>query len=293
MNLRFSAPAKINLYLRVVGRRVDGYHLLDSAMAFFPWFDRLEVMDEGDEITLQCRPQVTSAMEENLAWRAASLLRQRGRINRGVQLHLFKEIPHGAGLGGGSSDAALVLLALNRLWGLDWPLDQLCEVGLELGADIPFFLGGMAAHVSGIGEQLTMFPDCPELELVVVYPGIPLATASVYRNITETMVDEFKKSLPPSAQGTKNKLNFHNDLQHIACRLTPEINRGCEFLRACGATTTLMSGSGSAVFGIFNHQTTALSACEHISRVEPHWQVRYGRTFNVHPFDREWRLGIE
>ncbi|HIJ85390.1 MAG TPA: 4-(cytidine 5'-diphospho)-2-C-methyl-D-erythritol kinase, partial [Magnetococcales bacterium] len=119
----FSAPAKVNFFLKITGRREDGYHLLESGMTFFPWFDRLEVAcTAGGEITLECQPEVTEHQEENLVYRAALKLQRQAGIRQGAHLRLFKDIPQGAGLGGGSSDAAVVLLALNRLWGLDWPL---------------------------------------------------------------------------------------------------------------------------------------------------------------------------
>lgn len=288
MMRRFSAPAKVNLYLRIVGRRGDGYHLLESGMTFFPWFDHLEVGIAGDGITLECQPEVTASSEDNLVYRAALKLQKKAGIVQGARLRLIKAIPHGAGLGGGSSDAATVLLALNRMWGLDWPVQKLCELGLELGADIPFFLGGGSARVGGIGEVLTPYPDCPPLELVVVYPNLVLATASVYRGVTASMIATgFQRGLD-RVQG----LVFQNDLEQVARGLTPVIETICTMLRDLGASVTLMSGSGSAVFGIFDHVTQAMQACQTITREQSAWKVKQGRTFNVHPFDLEWQSVI-
>ncbi|MBF0605416.1 MAG: 4-(cytidine 5'-diphospho)-2-C-methyl-D-erythritol kinase [Nitrospirae bacterium] len=288
MMRRFSAPAKVNLYLRIVGRRGDGYHLLESGMTFFPWFDHLEVGCVGEGITLFCQPEVTVSSEDNLVYRAARLLQRKAGIVQGAQLRLTKVIPHGAGLGGGSSDAATALLALNRLWGLDWPVWKLCELGLELGADIPFFLGGGSARVGGVGDVLAPYPECPQLELVVVYPDLALATASVYRGVTPQMIATgFQRGLEP-VQGWV----FQNDLEQVARGLTPVIGTVCMMLRDLGASVTLMSGSGSAVFGVFDHAAQALRAGQAIAGEQPSWKIQQGRTFNVHPFDLEWQPGI-
>ncbi|MEO5327791.1 MAG: 4-(cytidine 5'-diphospho)-2-C-methyl-D-erythritol kinase [Magnetococcus sp. THC-1_WYH] len=289
MMRRFSAPAKVNLYLRIVGRRGDGYHLLESGMTFFPWFDSLEVQCAGEEgIALVCRPEVTASSADNLVYRAARMLQSEAGVVQGARICLTKAIPHGAGLGGGSSDAATVLLALNRMWGLDWPIGRLCELGLKLGADIPFFLGGKSAKVGGVGDLLTPYLECPQLELVVVYPNLALATASVYRGVTPQMIATgFQRGLEP-VQG----LVFQNDLEQVARGVAPVIDTACAILRRLGASVTLMSGSGSAVFGVFDHATQALRASQAIAEEHSTWKVQQGRTFNVHPFDLEWQSGI-
>ncbi|MBF0437246.1 MAG: 4-(cytidine 5'-diphospho)-2-C-methyl-D-erythritol kinase [Magnetococcales bacterium] len=291
---RFSAPAKVNLYLRIAGRRRDGYHLLQSGMVFFPWFDRVEIDTDTDDITLTCEPGVTASQEENLAWRAAETLRRLANIPAGARIHLRKHIPHGSGLGGGSSDAALVLLALNRMWGLHWPVPRLAAVGLELGADVPFFVGGVAARVSGIGEQRTPCNDCPDLHLVVVHPDQPLATAAVYRGVTSSLLARADLETFPvwAAQHTRNGLLLANDLQPIACGLAPIIETVIAKLTSRGARHTVMSGSGSAVFGVFRDADDAKRAQHIIATEEIGWHVQHGQTFRVHPFDREWQSGI-
>ncbi|MBF0173117.1 MAG: 4-(cytidine 5'-diphospho)-2-C-methyl-D-erythritol kinase [Magnetococcales bacterium] len=291
----FSAPAKVNLDLKVMGRREDGYHLIESGMTFFPWFDRLEVSCRPDgEIFLECQPAVTAAQEDNLVYRAAMQLKRGAGVESGARIRLFKSIPHGAGLGGGSSDAAVILLALNRMWGVNRSLAQLCDLGVQLGADIPFFLGGGSARVAGIGEKITRCPDTPELELVVVHPGVTLATATVYRGVTAEMIAG-RVRLEASSERVPEggyPLIFENDLEPVARGLTPVIASVADQLRRWGAVTTLMSGSGSAVFGVFAEEETARRAGAAISREQPVWQVKQGRTFNIHPFDREWQSGI-
>ncbi|MBF0107580.1 MAG: 4-(cytidine 5'-diphospho)-2-C-methyl-D-erythritol kinase [Magnetococcales bacterium] len=293
MTRRFRAPAKVNLSLEILGRREDGYHILDSIMAFFPWYDHLEVTCGGSAVTLECHPTVTVAAEENLVHRAAVGLKKKAGITTGVHLALFKEIPHGAGLGGGSSDAALTLLALNRMWQLNWSVDELSLLGVELGADVPFFLGGHAARVGGIGERITPLPGMREWELVVVHPGIMLATAAVYRGITPRMLAQWAQESTLQEEGPESpRWRFENHLEQIARTLTPLIEVVAQQLHAVGARSTLMSGSGSAVFGVFDHGDQAREAATQISRSHPEWRVRQGRTFTIHPFDREWQSGI-
>ncbi len=289
---RFSAPAKVNLSLRVVGRRPDGYHLLQTVMTFFPLFDILEITPTDGPLSLTCDPPVTGIIEENLVHRAAVALRRETGTGRGAHIHLQKHIPHGAGLGGGSSDAASTLLALNALWELRLPLEKLIDIGVALGADVPIFLGGRAALAQGAGERLTPLPTLPEVELLLVNPGVVLSTGSVFK----ALAGQFNLSRPLMAlPGT---VDWHmsdlleNDLQPAACRLAPIIDEIVAALKTSGATAVLMSGSGSSVFGLFPNAHHSQRALNGLKTSHPQWQIHQGRTFNIHPFTEEWAVGV-
>ncbi|NGZ07725.1 MAG: 4-(cytidine 5'-diphospho)-2-C-methyl-D-erythritol kinase [Magnetococcales bacterium] len=281
--MKFLAPAKLNLALRVVGQRGDGYHLLESVMVFFPWFDTLEFQVTSGEWGLTCVPTVTAVPEENLVWRAARLLARATGTTRGVNILVHKQIPDGAGLGGGSSDAAVTMLALNRLWGLDLPLERLIELGVGLGADIPFFLGGRAALVRGIGERLTWLPGPLVGELVVIFPGVSLATRSVFQALAGRYpVRAEALGLPTASEGIAAWLE--NDLELPACALCPEIAVARAALLARGARAALMSGSGSAVFGLFADADSATQAARQLAAAHPTWRLVSGSILNEHPF---------
>ncbi|MBF0262350.1 MAG: 4-(cytidine 5'-diphospho)-2-C-methyl-D-erythritol kinase [Magnetococcales bacterium] len=280
---RFLAPAKVNLALRVVGRRADGYHLLESWMVFFPLYDTLTVTITETGISVTCDPPVTGSVEENLVWRAARLLADRYGVPFGARLELVKQIPHGAGLGGGSSDAALTLLALNRLWGLDRSLAELIELGVRLGADVPFFLGGTAALVGGIGERLTPLPMPLTGSLVLLFPGEGVATGRVFGRLNGRFPErDAPLGMPEAGEGWIG--GVENDLESPAMAITPVIGAARAALKAAGARATLMSGSGSTVFGVFPDAAHATEAAARIGANHPDWQVFSGGILNTHPF---------
>lgn len=294
----FSAPAKINPILRVVGKRPDGYHLLETVMVFFPLFDRLTFTPCPSGIDLVCDPPVTGAPEENLAHRAAAALRKRCGIRRGAVIRLEKRIPHAAGLGGGSSDAATALLALNRLWECDLSLSALIDLGVGLGADVPIFLGGEAALAEGIGEKLTPLPDFPIADLVLANPGVPLATASVFKAFSRDLTNfsggltngSSGISLPDSSRAGAEEGRFadllENHLQRASQGLEPAVT---ELLDAFdGALGALMSGSGPSVFAVYPSRAAAEAEAERLAGNHPTWRVHSGRSFNRHPFEVEW-----
>ncbi|MEO5332186.1 MAG: 4-(cytidine 5'-diphospho)-2-C-methyl-D-erythritol kinase [Magnetococcus sp. YQC-5] len=279
----FLAPAKVNLALRVVGKRADGYHLLESVLAFFPLYDYLEITVIEEGVHLICEPEVTAHPEQNLVFRAAQSLLQATGVRKGARLRLRKQIPDGAGLGGGSSDAAVTLLALDRLWGLELGWERLLTLGGALGADIPFFLGGQTALVQGVGEVLTPVPHCPSAELVLIYPGISLSTQRVFH----ALAGRFPSGRGPlSLPGHDADLvsTLENDLEAPACELAPVIAEGILALQKVGALGTLMSGSGSSVFGVFPDAVTAAHAVERLTAQYVGWRVFAGRIFHTHPF---------
>lgn len=262
------APAKLNLFLHVVGRRTDGYHLLQSVFVLLDWADVLHFerrdsnqIDRADLAPAHDQTGRENLPAEDLCVRAARLLQQATGCTQGVQITLDKRLPAQAGLGGGSSDAASCLLALNRLWELGLSLAQLQQLGLKLGADVPFFLEGQNAWVEGIGEQITPLeePAGPARFLVVKPPagvstpqifGHPALKRDTKRSIIVDFVANAKRWLepaPPGGQDTQLQLFGHNDLQAPAQALCPEISWGLERLRQLGLQGR-MTGSGSAVF---------------------------------------------
>ena len=242
------APAKLNLFLHIIGRRPDGYHLLQSVFALIDWCDTLHFERRADGRL--ARHDLGSALpEDDLCLRAARALQSASGTTLGADIHIDKQVPWGAGLGGGSSDAASTLLALNRLWGLDWPIERLLTLGLTLGADVPFFLGGHNAFVEGIGEQLTPL-NLPPLELAVVKPATNIETKAIFdspllvRNTDAVIVAGLtsRDGVLDLAQGYGR-----NDLQAAATAQCGEVAQAAALLEQRFGNSR-MTGSGSAVF---------------------------------------------
>ena len=264
------APAKLNLFLHITGRREDGYHLLQSFFMLIDWCDTLH-FDVRDDGVIERKDLTTVLPADDLVMRAAQTLQRASGTPLGATVAIEKHIPAQAGMGGGSSDAATTLLALNRLWGLNWPLSKLMPLGLALGADVPFFLGGHNAWVEGIGEQITPI-DIPAARFVVVKPNAGLETARIFRapeleRATETA------TMPVFAV---NHYGFgRNDLQPVAQVLCPEITEAINWLGSFGLSPR-MTGSGSAVFAKIPDGVLIDSA--------PHdWQMRICSNMAVHP----------
>ena len=273
MSLTLSAPAKINLFLHVTGRRDDGYHLLESVFVPISLADtvRMTLRTDG-EIRLLNAPEGLSESND-LACRAARALQATTRTHLGVDIDLVKRIPQGAGLGGGSSDAASALLGLNRLWNLALPRAELQNIGATLGADVPFFVFGVPALARGVGEQLHAV-TLPTLHVVVASPGVAVATGPVFTH------PDLKRDTQPLSTSVFN-LNFgRNDLQPVATERAPEIDRLCAAFVAAGAKPR-MSGSGSCVFALAHHASLA-----HLLRgalEKAGWQAWAVRTLHRHP----------
>ena len=245
------APAKLNLFLHVVGRRADGYHLLQTVFRF---------LDHGD--TLRCEPRTDGAIvrvdplpgvppDTDLVVRAAQALRSATGTETGVSLHLDKRLPMGGGLGGGSSDAATTLLALNRLWGTGLDSLQLQRIGLELGADVPIFVHGHAAFAEGVGERFTDLA-LPPAWYVVLVPAVAVPTPEIFRST------ELRRDTPAILAGDWRPGLGHNDLEPVACSLYPEVTRHLEWLRRYGDAR--MSGSGACCFVEFGAESAARAA---------------------------------
>ena len=242
------APAKLNLFLHVVGRRPDGYHLLQSVFRLIDWCDTLHVERRADgQISREDLGPTLPA--DDLCTRAARLLQSASGTTQGAHIAIDKQVPWGAGLGGGSSDAATTLIALNRLWGLHWPRERLLALGLQLGADVPFFLGGHNAWVEGIGEQLTPI-DLPPASYVVLKPPVAVPTVAIFSSPLLTR-DTARTTMAVFLAETKESWSCgffgKNDLQASAEAYSHQIVDGLKILRQ-NFGLSRMSGSGSAVF---------------------------------------------
>ena len=269
------APAKLNLFLHITGRRPDGYHLLQSVFMLVDWCDTLhfELRPDGQ---VSREDSGVSLPEDDLVVRAARALQQAGASNAGAHIRLEKRIPLQAGMGGGSSDAASTLLALNRLWKLDLPLAALEKIGLALGSDVPFFLRGRNAWVQGIGEDITPI-DIPAARFAVVKPAEGLDTSLIFRD-AGLKRDSAPAIISGFAANHEGSFPFgfgHNDLQPVAQRLCPAVTQALEWLDNQGLQAR-MTGSGSAVFAQMPQEKALLPA-------PAGWQVRQCGNMAVHP----------
>lgn len=248
-----SAAAKVNLALEVLRRRVDGYHELATVLQAVDLSDRL-MLEDAEEIELRAGSPAVPADTTNLAVRAALALREAAGARRGVRITLEKLIPVAAGLGGGSADAAAVLLGLNRLWGLRWPAGRLEEVAVTLGMDVPFFLFGGAALATGRGERLTPLAGSA-LALVLVNPRIAASTAEVYGRVTPAMYSDGSRTRAlvaalRSRRPTRIAASLYNGLEAAVVPVYPQVGQMKAALLAAGALGAAMSGSGPTVFGL-------------------------------------------
>lgn len=247
------APAKLNLFLHITGRRTDGYHLLQSAFMLIDWCDTLHFALRSDGLVSREDLNVRLPADD-LNVRAARALQQATGCTQGVHIGVHKSIPAQAGMGGGSSDAASSLLALNRLWNLHLSVQELSAIGLALGADVPFFLSGRHGWVEGIGERITPLP-IPSLRWVVVKPDAGLDTKLIFSD-PSLKRDSEPATITGFAADAFGKTNFsgfgRNDLQTVAQKLCPGVNQALHWLGGKGLSGR-MTGSGSAVFAHLQH----------------------------------------
>jgi len=269
------APAKINLCLHVTGRREDGYHDLATLMQRVAIQDRLEIaISSGTEITVCCPQLVLSPGVENIAARAARLFLSYTGEECSVAVRIDKKIPAAAGMGGGSSNAASVLLALNDMLGVKLSQSELISIGVTIGADVPFFLYDQSsAWATGVGERLQPWPGLPPTTFVLVNPGIEVSTAWVFKTLGLTCSRPIAKipRFPVRTSGLVRLL--HNDLEVVTCQRYPVITTIKERLLVGGAAGALMSGSGPTVFGVFDDQDLAGKVARTLS-TETDWWVQ-------------------
>jgi 4-diphosphocytidyl-2-C-methyl-D-erythritol kinase len=264
------APAKLNLFLHVLGRRQDGMHLLQSAFMLIDWCDTLHFELRADG-SLSREDLGAELPAEDLVLAAARALQSASGTRLGAHIAIEKTVPAEAGMGGGSSDAASCLLALNRLWKLNLPLSRLAQIGLSLGADVPFFLGGRNAWVEGIGERLTPV-ELPRARFAVAKPAQGLETARIFK---DPQLERSSVAAIISGFAASPYVFGRNELQPVAQRLCPEVTQAIEWLGSQGITGR-MTGSGSAVFGL-------ISQGQSLRAAPAGWQVRECGNLEAHP----------
>ena len=276
------AFAKINLDLRVLGTRPDGFHDLKTIFQSLMLFDNVTVTSRRGPLALTCDEPDIPTDQRNLVWKAASLLHRvtTGKTTppRGIAIDLRKRIPAEAGLGGGSADAAMTLLALNSLWKLDLDLATLSRIGARLGADVPYFLVGGTALGLGRGDDIYPLADMPPVHVVIMRPGFGVATADAYRWFDDEqrrpLKDPQPRRVPPGWPAWSATLR--NDLEGAVVRHHPAIGRIRQSLLDAGAAFAAMSGSGSAVFGLFERADAARRTANDLAR--PGWLSLHTRT---------------
>lgn len=266
--MRLQAFAKINLGLDVLGKREDGYHEVRMIMQTIRMYDQLDMRKSVEPgIHLTTNKKYIPVDENNLVWRAAKLMMDTCGIIEGVSIHLHKVIPVAAGMAGGSSDAAATLVGMNRLFHCGLSKEKLMELGVQIGADVPYCVLRGTALAEGIGEKLTVLPPMPDCWILIGKPGISVSTKYVYTTLdlnTDTVhpdIDGMKKALEDgNLYGITERMG--NVLQDVTIPAYPEVERIKEQMKTLGAVNAMMSGSGPTVFGIFDNEEKALEACQ-------------------------------
>ncbi len=274
MKLTIDTPAKINLALDVTGKRADGYHLLETVFQSVSIYDTLEIeLTHDGIISLTCNVDTVPCNEKNLVWKAAAAVMAETGTDKGFRIHLEKRIPSEAGMGGGSSDGAAVLKGCNKLLGEPLSFERLCELGTKLGADVPFFLYGGTAYAEGIGERLTKLPSVPGLTLVVAKGAGGIRTPEAYKRI-----DALTDPVHPDAKGLKMAIENGTTFREIltfcgnlfeAVTAHPDVANIRRTKEEMGAVFACMSGSGAAVFGVFEDLEKAESCKAALSERYP------------------------
>lgn len=272
------APAKVNLALHITGRRADSYHLLDTLVVFTKAGDRVRVRKATRDSFSVTGPFCDGVPPDgdNLVLRARELARKlAGDRASPIYIELEKNLPVASGIGGGSSDAAATLRALNRLWGMSLSLPALARAAISLGADLPMCLAAETLIARGIGEDVSPVPDLPAIALVLVNPGVAIATPAVF----STLENRNNAPLPPLPTGWDYDMFVNwlaatrNDLEAPALAIAPEVATALAALRNMGASLARMSGSGATCFGLFNSAQNAARAASAIAAAQPSWYV--------------------
>ncbi len=262
-NISFSLPAfaKINLYLKVLGQRDDGFHEISTVFQTISLHDTLN-FSAAEKLSLTCDTPHLPLDEQNLIIRAGHYLQERFSLTKGAKIHLEKRIPSPGGLGGGSADGAIALLGLAKLWDLKISLPEICEIGKNLGSDVPFFFYGGTALGIGRGTEIVPWQNFKESYLLIVTPRVEISTATAFAQLKAPRLTNFaSKSILQFCDDEVEKLfsqqiNPINDFEPVIFRIEPEIKRVKEKLLECGAKIALMTGSGASVFGIFENEET-------------------------------------
>jgi len=259
----FLAPAKLNLYLKVVGKRDDGYHLIESVMQSVSLFDSIDIeLVEGEDSIISCDDVNIPCDQSNIAYKCADEVFKYIGFRKGIIIDIKKNIPYGAGLGGGSADGAAVICGLNRVLSLNLSLEEMCKIGEKVGADIPFMILGGTAKVTGIGENIEKISDIKDCFFIIIKPDVSISTKEAYKKIDDKVLDKndnfdnILKSIESQNLVQISKY-IENDFEMVAPNIIFEIKNN---LKDKGALNSLMTGSGSAVFGIFENEYKAIFA---------------------------------
>ena len=278
--LTLLSPAKLNLFLHIVGRRDDGYHLLQSVFQMIDWCETIHLKRISENAVRRVNPIPGVPPEQDLVVRAANLLKDFCKTDAGVEIDLQKEIPMGAGMGGGSSDAASTLIGLNALWNLNLSKETLGTLGLKLGADVPFFIFGQNAFVEGIGEKIRAV-SLQTPDFLVIFPNQAIATASIFqdpeltRDHAQITIDSFLAS---------PLLYQSNDCQAVAMRICPEVKQALNWItQAVPGSQPRMSGSGSSVFAVLDPKTDNAKLENLLQNLPKGWIGRVVRGLNKNP----------
>jgi 4-diphosphocytidyl-2-C-methyl-D-erythritol kinase len=282
--------AKINLDLRILGTRPDGFHDLKTIFQSLALFDNVSVSARRGPMAVTCDEPDIPTDQRNLVWKAASLLHRtvtgKSSPPRDIAIDLRKRVPSEAGLGGGSSNAAMTLLALNKLWKLDLDLATLSRIGALLGADVPYFMVGGTSLGLGRGDDIYPLADMPPVHVVILRPGFGVSTPDAYKWFDEEKRRALKEPAPrPVPAGWPAwSQTLRNDLEIPVVRHHPAIGRIRQSLLDAGATFSAMSGSGSAVFGLFERSDAARRTANDLAR--PGWLSLHTRTLTRREYDR-------
>jgi len=255
------SPAKVNLFLRVLGKRADGYHNILSLMQRISLCDEMFFALRGEGIVVRCPGSTLPEDRDNIVYRAAEEILAHVSGYTGVEITIHKKIPVAAGLGGGSSNAATTLVTLNEMMGTPCSTQELMRMGARLGGDVPFFVFGRDALASGIGDRLKPVEGIPRLWFVLVNPGFEVSTGDIYENLILGLTKEpIKYRMPRFMTMSHIAKGLYNDLEKVSLRFYPVLSEIKELLMANGAVGSLMSGSGPTVFGIFRNENDAKKA---------------------------------
>jgi 4-diphosphocytidyl-2-C-methyl-D-erythritol kinase len=278
--LALMAPAKLNLFLHINGRRDDGYHELETLFTFLDYGDELIfTLTDEDAIAIVGSP-ADIKLEDNLIYKAAQLLLGHRQLHAGVQINLEKKLPMGGGVGGGSSDAATTLLALNSLWKCDLSIDALADLGVKLGADVPVFVRGYSAHAHGIGEHLEKI-TLEEKFYLVVSPGVHVSTALIFQH----------PDLPRDTaklKGELNLLNTRNDCESLVKKLYPEVEKTLEWLLKYAPSK--MTGTGACCFAEFDTREAAERVLQQLPDI---WQGFVAKSVNCSPVHTQLNIHLK
>ena len=265
--MKIKSFAKINLGLEVIGKREDNYHEVRTLLQTINFFDVLEFLEtEKDEILLKGDDKTLSWERDNLIFRAALLLKEQFHVSKGIEINVTKNIPPGKGLGGGSSNAAVTLHVLNKSWGLHLGKEELMNLGKRLGADVPFFLEGGLCLGTGRGDDITTLPDGDTLFCLVVLPSFSIQTAHIYSHFPLSLTSHDKDSKIIKFLENREFGLLENRLEETVFRFYPQLKAIKRLLRGQGSELPLVSGTGSAVFGLFSEQEKAEKVLQKVKK---------------------------